>query len=170
MLEKLIAEGMSPEDAAKEVEAFEAEEIEGQEGDPNGSPESEPAPEDDAGETVSEGDPSETPEGDTFPRKYVEDLRRENAKYRERAQESEKIAQRLQTALVSLDGRLADPEDLPFDWAYVEDPEALAEAISDLVARKPGLKAQQIAGDAGHGRRGSDKTPPADLISLIRGL
>ena len=97
-------------------------------------------------------------------------MRRENAKYRERAQQSEKIAQRLQTALVSLDGRLADPEDLPFDWAYLEDENALSEAIAELIARKPGLRAQQLAGDAGQGKRGSEKRPAADLISLIRGL
>lgn len=175
MLENLVAGGMSPEDAEKAV-------AEGAEGQATGTTVPvEPEPAEDpatasndavepAEEPVSEGDPNETPEGDTFPRKYVEDLRKENAKYRERAQESEKIAQRLQAALVSLDGRLADPEDLPFDWAYIEDPEALAAAIADLIARKPGLKAQQLSGDAGQGRRGSDKTPPADLISLIRGM
>lgn len=173
MVEKLIAEGMSPEDAEKAV----AEGAEGQDFTPDvaesaGDQDEGNDGQDDHGseESVSEGDPNETDEGDTFPRKYVEDLRRENAKYRERAQESEKIAQRLQTALVSLDGRLADPEDLPFDWAYIEDPEALAEAISDLIARKPGLRAQQLAGDAGQGKRGSEKKPAADLISLIRGL
>ena len=171
MVEKLIAEGMSPEDAEKAVAEAAAE------GQDEGNHVDEQHGSDDSGdatekpdETVSEADPNETDEGDTFPRDYVEKLRRENAKYRERAQESEKIAQRLQTALVSLDGRLADPEDLPFDWAYIEDPETLAEAISDLVARKPGLRAQQLAGDAGQGKRGSEKKPAADLISLIRGL
>lgn len=170
MVEKLIAEGMSPEDAAKEVEAFEAEELEtpGEVEAPEDNPGSGDNPESD--ETVSEGDPNDTDEGDTFPREYVEKLRRESAKYRERAQQSEKIAQRLQTALVSLDGRLADPEDLPFDWAYLEDENALSEAIAELIARKPGLRAQQITGDAGQGKRGSEKKPAADLISLIRGL
>lgn len=167
MVEKLIAEGMSPEDAEKAV----AEAAAGvSEGDPSETPGEVEAPEDAAGESVPEVDPNETDEGDTFPRPYVEGLRRENAKYRERAQESEKIAQRLQTALVSLDGRLADPEDLPFDWAYLEDENALSEAIAELIARKPGLRAQQLAGDAGQGKRGSEKKPAADLISLIRGL
>lgn len=170
MLEKLIAEGMSPEDAEKAVaEAAEsAGEVEAPEG--NGGSAITESGNNAPDETVSEDDPNETDEGDTFPRKYVEDLRKENAKYRERAQESEKIAQRLQTALVSLDGRLADPEDLPFDWAYLEDENALSEAIAELIARKPGLRAQQLAGDAGQGKRGSEKKPAADLISLIRGM
>lgn len=116
-------------------------------------------------ETVSDEDSSET-----FPRSYVEKLRKSEAKYRERAKRADALAEQLHTALVKLDGRLADPEDLEFNEDHLEDPDALAEAISDLVARKPGLRAQQLGGDVGAGARGSKPKPPADLISLIRGL
>lgn len=120
---------------------------------------------DDIDSTVSDEDSNET-----FPRSYVEKLRKENAKYRERAQQSDELAHKLHTALVKLDGRLADPEDLEFNEDHLEDPDALAEAITDLVTRKPGLKAQQLAGDVGQGKRGSDPKPEVDLISIMRKL
>ena len=105
---------------------------------------------------------------DMFPRSYVEELRKENATYRERAKESEGLAARLHAALVALDGRLADPADLPFDQAHLDDPDALKAAVAELVERKPGLKARQVTGDVGAGNRGASSGAPADLISLIR--
>lgn len=107
---------------------------------------------------------------DTFPREYVEKLRKENATYRERAKRSDELAHRLFNSLVAADGRLADPNDLEFDETLLNDPDAMAAAIGDLVARKPGLKARQFGGDVGAGARGAAKQPPADLISIIRGV
>ena len=107
---------------------------------------------------------------ESFPRAYVEDLRKENAKYRDRAKRADDLAARLHTALVAADGRLADPEDLEFNAEHLDDDEALTAAIGDLVARKPGLRAQKVGGDVGAGKRGAPATPPADLISLIRGM
>ena len=49
-------------------------------------------------------------EPDTFPRHHVEDLRRENARYRQRAQKADSYAQRLHTELVRATGRLARPD------------------------------------------------------------
>ncbi|CCH75086.1 conserved hypothetical protein [Nostocoides australiense Ben110] len=96
-------------------------------------------------------DPTEEPEGtegteettdedgDTFPRDYVERLRRENARYRERAGQADDLAARLHAALVAATGRLADPSDLAFDEAHIEDENALTAALDDLLARKPHL-------------------------------
>lgn len=128
-------------------------------------------------DTVSEGDPNETPEGETFSRSYVEKLRKESAKYRDRAKQVDEItaerdglARRLHAALVASDGRLADPTDLEFDAAHLEDGQALSQAIGDLIARKPGLRARKIGGDVGAGKRGTPKTREVDLINIIRDM
>ena len=124
-------------------------------------------------ETVSEDlYPNETPSDDdqVFDKKYVTKLRKESAAYREKAKRSDELEKQLHTALVKLDGRLADPEDLEFDAEHLDDGDKLAEAISDLITRKPGLKKQQLAGDVGAGKRGSEKQPPADLLTVIREL
>src|SRR5690625_3540572 len=57
---------------------------------------------------------------DTFPREYVEKLRDENAKYRQRAQRSDDLAQRLHEALVAATGRLQDPTDLAFNEDHLD--------------------------------------------------
>lgn len=103
---------------------------------------------------------------DSFPREYVEKLRDENAKYRQRAQQSDDLAQRLHTALVSATGILQDPTDLAFDEAHLEDPEALQQAIDDLLAQKPHLAARKFNGDIGQGQTGSSNT--VDLAGLLR--
>ena len=53
-------------------------------------------------------------QADTFPRSYVESLRQENGKYRQRAQRADELAHRLHRALVEADGRLHDASDLEF--------------------------------------------------------
>lgn len=128
-------------------------------------------------ETVSEGDSNETPEGETFSRSYVEKLRKESAKYRDRAKQVDEVtaerdglARRLHAALVAADGRLADPTDLEFDAAHLEDGQALAKAVGDLIARKPGLRSRKIGGDVGAGKRGTPKNREVDLINIIRGM
>ena len=112
----------------------------------------------------------ETPEGDvepeTFPRDYVEKLRKENARYRERAQQSDALAARLHTALVAASGRLADPTDLAFDEAHLDDEEALTTAIDDLVARKPHLASRRPSGDVGQGVGSPVKN--IDLAGILR--
>lgn len=124
-------------------------------------------------ETVSEDlDPNETPSDDdqVFDKKYVTKLRKESAAYREKAKRSDELEKQLHTALVKLDGRLADPEDLEFDAGHLDDGDKLANAIADLISRKPGLKKQQLSGDVGAGKRGTEKKPTTDLLSIIKGL
>ncbi|WP_371517474.1 hypothetical protein [Dietzia sp. 111N12-1] len=113
------------------------------------------------------GDTEET-EPETFPAKVVKDLRKENARYRERAQKADQLAQRLHTALVGQTGKLADPTDLEFDEAHLEDPDALAAAVDDLLTRKPHLRARRVAGDVGQGNRGKTGGGP-DLLEAMRG-
>lgn len=133
-------------------------------------------------ETVTEDAATETTEGDTeasrslaglggdggddaetFPRSVVEKLRQENGKYRQRAGQADAYAARLHTELVRATGRLADPADLEFDAAHLDDAEALTEAIDALLTDKPHLASRTPRGDIGQGQRG----PASGSFSLL---
>lgn len=114
---------------------------------------------------ATDGD-SDDGNADTFPRSYVERLRRENANYREQASNATRYAQRLHTELVRATGRLADPTDLPYDAEHLEDTAALSNAIDDLLARKPHLASRRPTGDIGQGANGTGS--PVDLAGLLR--
>lgn len=107
---------------------------------PNGT-----EPEAEADELAPEDEP------DTFPRAYVEQLRREAAEQRVKAKRADELGHRLHLALVAATGRLADPDDLPYSPDHLEDPDALAAAIDALLARKPHLASRRPAGDIGQG-------------------
>lgn len=88
----------------------------------------------------------QTGEPETFPRAYVEQLREEAADYRVRARRSDELGQRLHSALVTATGRLADPTDLVYAEAHLEDEAALTTAIDELLGRKPHLAARRVSG------------------------
>ncbi|WP_206064968.1 hypothetical protein [Nocardioides sp. JQ2195] len=119
-------------------------------------------------EPVVETEETETPETDpeTFPLEYVQKLRDESAKYRTRAQRADDLAQRLHVSLVAASGRLADPDDLPFNEAHIDDPEALTAAIDDLLTRKPHLVSRTPVGDVGQGATQGEAT--VDLAGMLR--
>lgn len=106
----------------------------------------------------------------TFDRAYVEKLRKESAKYRDKAKRTEELEKRLHRSLVAQDGRLADPDDLEFNPDHLDDPDALSDAIANLVAKKPGLRAQRLSGDIGAGVREKPKPPTTDLLTIMKGL
>lgn len=107
---------------------------------------------------------------DTFTRDYVEKLRHENAKYRKRAQATDDLAHRLHRELVTKDGRLINPDELPYDEAHLDDADALTAAIDALLEAKPYLSAKPTpTGDIGQGPRGDDSGNEFDLIRTIRG-
>ncbi|WP_083063039.1 hypothetical protein [Mycobacterium arosiense] len=111
-----------------------------------------------------EADTATTEEAEMFPREVVEELRRENAKWRERTQASEK---RLHTALVKATGRLADASDLPYSADHLDDPDKLSTAINSLLESKPHLASRKPSpGDIGQGSRGDSK--PTDFSGLFR--
>ncbi|WP_199256994.1 hypothetical protein [Tomitella fengzijianii] len=118
----------------------------------------------------SEGDDTGEETGDdsdeTFTRTYVEKLRRESARYRERAQQADTLAERLHVALVAATGRLADATDLPFDETHLDDPEVLADAIEALVEKKPHLASRRPTGEIGQGSMPSGST--VNLAGLLR--
>ncbi|MGB3303725.1 MAG: hypothetical protein WBA98_13645 [Gordonia sp. (in: high G+C Gram-positive bacteria)] len=106
-------------------------------------------------------------DAETFPREYVEKLRQENGKYRQRAQRADELAHRLHRALVVADGRLHDPTDLDFDEAHLDDGDALTEAVADLLARKPHLAARRVTGDVGQGA--TSGKADVNLLGLLGG-
>ncbi|MGV9827010.1 hypothetical protein [Gordonia sp. NPDC003429] len=109
---------------------------------------------------------SET-EPDTFDRAYVEKLRQENGKYRQRAQRADDLARRLHRALVEQTGKLADPTDLAFDEDHLDDADSLTAAIDTLLAAKPHLAARRVAGDIGQGA--SKSSDGVNLLGILRG-
>ena len=134
-----------------------SESTESEDGSPQGGPEN-------AGEGNSEPDNSGA-EGDTFPRAYVEDLRKEAAGYRTQVRE---LQERLHRMSVEQTGSLADPADLPFDPAHLDSPEALQAAIAALLEAKPHLKARRFAPDAAaQGAKGT-ASGGVDLLGMLR--
>lgn len=113
-------------------------------------------------ETVEK--PQDAPE--TFPREYVEQLRREAAEARQKAKKADTYAEQLFYARVAATGRLADPSDLPFDLDVLDDLPALEAAIDALIATKPHLASRTPRGSVGQGatKAGDD----VDLAGILR--
>lgn len=115
-------------------------------------------------------EPQESQEGtedeQQFPREYVEKLRQEAADARVKAKRADELAERLHGALVTATGRLADPDDLPYDEAHLDGPEALGAALDDLLARKPHLASRRPTGDVGQGT--TPLTETVDLAGILR--
>lgn len=100
-------------------------------------------------------------DAETFPRSYVEKLRKEAAGHRDRAKRADDLAARLHTTLVEATGRLADARDLPYEESHLDDPVALSEAIDALLADKPHLATRKPMGNIGQG-----VTPVSNDVSL----
>ena len=119
-------------------------------------------------EATPEPSGTETAESETFPRAYVEELRKEAATYRERARRADELAEQLFVAKVAATGRLADPTDLPFDEALLADMPAMEAAIEHLIANHPHYAARRPTGSVGQGATGSD-AGSVDLAAILRG-
>lgn len=121
----------------------------------------------DAQEDAQETQEDAQEDAETFPRAYVEKLRQEAAEARVRAKRADDLARELFTARVAATGRLADPNDLPFDDALLADLPALEAAIDELVAQHPHYAARRPRGDVGQGATGSD-AGTVNLAGLLR--
>lgn len=118
-------------------------------------------------DTIDESpDDAQENEPETFPREYVQKLRDESAKHRQRAQRADDLAARLHTALVAATGRLADPTDLSVEESHLDDAEALTAAIDELLTRKPHLASRRVSGDVGQGA--SKSSEAVDLAGMLR--
>ena len=115
--------------------------------------------------TSNEGVTTNEPE--TFPREYVEKLRKEAADNRAKAKAAESLQHEVFGLRVAALGKLHDSSDMPFDPALLEDPDKLAQAVDELVTRKPYLARQVVAGSIGQGA--APATPSVSLIDALRG-
>lgn len=117
-------------------------------------------------------DEDEDHDGDTFPRHYVKRLRERSAGYRARAKDAEARTAELERALFTERVRaldvLADPSDLPFDAALLDDPDALRSAADDLVARRPHYRRRGVATGTGSHEEAAAGTG-VSLLGLMRG-
>ena len=102
----------------------------------------------------------------TFSQEYVSELRNEAKGHRET---SKALATRLHSELVRASGRLADPNDLPFDQAHIDNPDALNTAIDELLTRKPHFASRRPNGAVGQGVKDSG-TPPGSIIAHLKTL
>lgn len=117
---------------------------------------------------------AEDAQAEMFPRSYVEQLRHESAEHRTRAQRADELSARLMAATVATAtaGILTDPTDLAtssdelLDEDGYPDPQRIATAARELVARKPHLADRRPTGDIG---QGATVTPaPVSLSGLLR--
>lgn len=110
--------------------------------------------------------------GDTFPRSYVEELRKESGGYRDRAKaaeaNSEAVAKRLHRELVKASNRLENADDLPYDAEHLDDADKMAEAIEALLTDRPYLARRVVKGDAGQGNRGGADSG-LNLLAMLTG-
>lgn len=125
-----------------------------------------PAPEPQAVETAT-SDTAPREDAETFPREYVEKLRKEAAEARQKAKRADDYARALFAARVAATGRLADPSDLPFDPELVDDLDALTSAIDELLQAHPHYASRTPQGDIGQGA-GTASHDEVDLAALLR--
>lgn len=127
----------------------------------------------DASETQPDGNADNSAgEADTFPREYVETLRKESAGYRERAragdERADALAMRLHKELVKATNRLENADDLPFDAEHLDDADKLNAALDALLADRPYFAKRKVTGDAGQGPRGATDAG-LNLLALMKG-
>ena len=118
----------------------------------------------------SAGSSTTYPENDaeqTFTAEYVRKLREEAAAQRVKAKRADDCAREVFRLRVAATGRLADPTDLPYDEALLEDEEALTAAIDDLLTARPHYAARRASGDVGQGAVGG-VDHNVDLAGILR--
>lgn len=141
--------------------------------DENSAPESPDTAEQGSPEVTTPESESEAVEddSDTFPREYVERVRRESNGYRDRAKLAETRVDELSREIFALKvkalDKLADAADIEYNADLIADDDALTAAVEDLIARRPHYaKPRKPTGSVGQGQRGGDATP-TDFSALF---
>lgn len=120
-------------------------------------------------EPTTQVEQEDTPEEETFPASVVRDLRKENAKYRDRAKAANELREALWQARVAATGRLADPSDLPMpEDGDPLDAEQVDAAVHALLERKPHLAARAVVGTVGQGTATTGES--VSLTAMMRGM
>jgi hypothetical protein len=104
-------------------------------------------------------------------RTEIRRLRDESATHRVSSRRADTLAEWLVTAYAAAAGLLADPADLAFDVALLDDdglpdPARVATAVDDLLAARPHLASRTPRGSIDQGAR--DDTPDVSLVGLLR--
>ena len=128
-----------------------------------------PEQDDDGDELDPEQDDAD--DGDSFPRAYVEQLRRKQQTYRHRAKaaelRAEQLARELYRSRVDELGLLADPDDMEYDDELLMDGAALRAAVTELVRSRPHLAARRVRGDIGQHEQPAG-APGQSLGAILR--
>lgn len=98
---------------------------------------------------------------------YVKKLREEAAAQHLNPKRADDDTRKVFQLRVAATGRLADPTDLAFDEALLEDSEALTGAIDDLLAAEPITASAASVGSVGQGAVG-DASHNADRAGTLR--
>lgn len=114
----------------------------------------------------------EDTESDSYPAEVVRKLRDENAKVRTRAKDAEQRTDELSRELFALKvaalDKLADVTDLEYNPDLLADPDALAAAVDELLAKRPHYaKRTRPSGSVGQGDRGGSAAAPT-FASLLQ--
>ena len=115
---------------------------------------------------------AETSESErVFDHAYVSKLRQEAADARVRAKRADAMASELVKAFAAIDGRLVDPDDLPFTEDLLDDDgtpsrDKVAAAIDALIGRKPHLAARRPNLQVAQGAR--PEPEPVNLLQMLR--
>ncbi len=110
----------------------------------------------------------------TFDRAYVEKLRDEAATHRLKAKRVDTANARLLASLVTTDGRLVNPAELPLTDALLDDdgivdPAKVSAAVDDLLMVKPYLQTPAAPPPLPQGVRQDAPTAPS-LLELARSM
>ena len=120
----------------------------------------------DASDAAQDAQDASQGNAETFPREYVEKLRKEAAEARLKAKKADDYARALFAARVAATGRLADASDLPFDPELVDDLPAMEAAIDELLQAHPHYASRTPQGDIGQGATTTSDT--VDLAGILR--
>lgn len=101
---------------------------------------------------------------DTFPREYVERLRRENQTYRDRAREAESTAWR---ALVESTGLVINADEVPRPDGAALTLDGAETAASEAIGARPYIAARRARGNIGQ-HEGPGASSAVSLSSLLR--
>jgi hypothetical protein len=113
-------------------------------------------------------------EPESFSREYVSQIRQEAADRRKAAteatQRADDLSRQLFLAKVAATGKLADPNDLPYDPDLVGNDDAMSAAIDSTLTAHPHYASRKpVPGTSiGQGQQGSPVAPPPSLIDAIR--
>ena len=129
-------------------------------------PENGPQTAQDASQAAQAAQDASQGNAETFPREYVEKLRKEAAEARLKAKKADDYARALFAARVAATGRLADASDLPFDPELVDDLPAMEAAIDELLRAHPHYASRTPQGDIGQGATTTSDT--VDLAGILR--